>query len=73
MPAIALADPDAAGRARSAWSGRVLEGEEGIRELIATSDADLVLNGVVGAAGLGPTIVALTRASTSPSPTRRAS
>ena len=60
VPTIALAGPEAAGRARSAWSGRVLEGEDGIRELIATSDADLVLNGVVGAAGLGPTIVALT-------------
>jgi 1-deoxy-D-xylulose-5-phosphate reductoisomerase len=38
----------------------VLAGEEGIRELTATSGADLVLNGIVGAAGLGPTIVALT-------------
>jgi 1-deoxy-D-xylulose-5-phosphate reductoisomerase len=38
----------------------VLAGEEGIRELVASSDADLVLNAVVGAAGLGPTIVALT-------------
>ena len=46
-------------RARSAWDGRVLAGEEGIRELIAASGADLVLNGIVGAAGLGPTVVAL--------------
>jgi 1-deoxy-D-xylulose-5-phosphate reductoisomerase len=37
----------------------VLAGEEGIRELIVSSGADLVLNGIVGAAGLGPTIVAL--------------
>ena len=37
----------------------MLAGEEGIRELIAASGADLVLNGIVGAAGLGPTIVAL--------------
>ena len=37
----------------------MLEGEEGVRELIASSEADLVLNGIVGAAGLGPTIVAL--------------
>ncbi len=41
------------------WSGRILAGEEGIRELIATSGADLVLNGIVGTAGLGPTIVTL--------------
>ena len=37
----------------------MLDGEDGIAELIATSGADLVLNGIVGAAGLGPTIVAL--------------
>ena len=59
VPTVALADPEAASRARSAWDGRVLEGEEGIRELIAGSSADLVLNGMVGAAGLGPTVVAL--------------
>ncbi len=59
VPAIALRDGDAAARAREAWSGRVLAGEEGIRELIATSGADLVLNGIVGAAGLGSTVVAL--------------
>jgi 1-deoxy-D-xylulose-5-phosphate reductoisomerase len=60
VPAIALADADAAAAASGAWNGRVLAGEEGIRELIANSGADLVLNGMVGAAGLGPTIVALT-------------
>ncbi|MGI8462644.1 MAG: 1-deoxy-D-xylulose-5-phosphate reductoisomerase [Solirubrobacterales bacterium] len=60
VPRIALADPDAAESARNAWKGQVLAGEEGIRELVATSDADLVLNGIVGFAGLGPTIVALT-------------
>src|SRR5215218_5243655 len=60
VPAIAVADADAAAAARNAWNGRVLEDEEGVRELIATSGADLVLNGMVGSAGLGPTIVALT-------------
>jgi 1-deoxy-D-xylulose-5-phosphate reductoisomerase len=60
VPAVALADPDAAGRASDAWGGQVLAGEEGIRELILESKPDLVLNAVVGAAGLGPTIVALT-------------
>jgi len=60
VPVIALADPDAAARAREAWSGRVLAGEEGVRELVATSGADLVLNAIVGAAGLGSTVVALT-------------
>ena len=59
VPTVALADEETAERARAAWSGRVLAGEEGIRELIATSGADLVLNSIVGAAGLGSTIVAL--------------
>jgi 1-deoxy-D-xylulose-5-phosphate reductoisomerase len=60
VPTVALADQEAAERARGAWSGRVLSGEEGIRELIVSSGADLVLNSIVGAAGLGSTIVALT-------------
>ena len=59
-PAIALDGAEAAGRAAKAWGGRVLAGPEGIRELIAESEPDLVLNALVGAAGLGPTIVALT-------------
>jgi 1-deoxy-D-xylulose-5-phosphate reductoisomerase len=59
VPTIALANKDAAERARSGWSGRVLSGEEGVRELIASSEPDLVLNAIVGAAGLGSTIVAL--------------
>jgi 1-deoxy-D-xylulose-5-phosphate reductoisomerase len=59
-PAVALADPAAAEQARSQWGGRVLAGEDGIRELVSESGADLVLNAIVGAAGLGPTIVALT-------------
>ncbi len=60
VPVVALGDPEAAESARGAWNGRVLSGEEGIRELIVSSGADLILNGMVGAAGLGPTIVALT-------------
>jgi 1-deoxy-D-xylulose-5-phosphate reductoisomerase len=60
VPAIALADSDAAERARADWHGQVLAGEEGVRELIANSGADLVLNGIVGAAGLASTVVALT-------------
>ncbi len=60
VPAVAIADDESAERAASAWGGRVLAGENGIRELIAESKPDLVLNAVVGAAGLGPSIVALT-------------
>jgi 1-deoxy-D-xylulose-5-phosphate reductoisomerase len=58
---VALSDPDAAARAAEAWTeGEVLAGPEGLVELVAASDADLVLNAIVGSAGLGPTIVALT-------------
>ncbi len=60
VPTIALADQAAAAQARESWSGRVLGGEPGVTELIATSGADLVLNGIVGAAGLASTVVALT-------------
>ena len=56
---VALADDAAAEAAAPPGSGRVLAGEEGVRELIVGSGADLVLNGIVGAAGLGPTVVAL--------------
>jgi 1-deoxy-D-xylulose-5-phosphate reductoisomerase len=57
---IALADRDAGARAGEAWDGRVLAGEEGVRELIGATEPDLVLNGIVGAAGLASTVVALT-------------
>jgi 1-deoxy-D-xylulose-5-phosphate reductoisomerase len=60
VPAVALADPESAERAAAAWGGQVLAGEDGVRDLIVSSKPDLVLNAVVGAAGLGPTIVALT-------------
>ena len=59
VPVIALADTEAAAQAGGAWSGRVLAGEEGVRDLIATTEPDLVLNAIVGAAGLGSTILAL--------------
>ncbi len=58
---VALADETAADSARnSGWDGRVLSGEEGIRELVLRTEPDVVLNAIVGSAGLGPTIVALT-------------
>jgi 1-deoxy-D-xylulose-5-phosphate reductoisomerase len=58
---IALNDPDAAARAAEAWTdGDVLAGPEGLVRLVAETGADLVLNAIVGSAGLGPTIVALT-------------
>jgi len=57
---IALAAEEAAGAARrSGWGGTVRSGESGIRDLIVESRPDVVLNAIVGSAGLGPTIVAL--------------
>jgi 1-deoxy-D-xylulose-5-phosphate reductoisomerase len=60
VPVIALSSEDAAVRAKDSWSGQVLPGEEGVRELIGATEPDLVLNGIVGAAGLASTVVALT-------------
>ena len=61
VPRIALADRDAAARAGEAWTGgEVLSGTEGIASLVAESPCELVLNGIVGSAGLVPTVAALT-------------
>ena len=57
---IALSEPEAAARAAEAWpDGRVLQGAQGLVELVLETGADLVLNALVGAAGLGPTVAAL--------------
>ena len=57
---IALADPDAAARAAEAWTeGEVLSGPEGLVRLVVESGAELVLNALVGSAGLGPTVATL--------------
>ncbi len=57
---IALADGDAAARAAEAWTdGEVLTGAEGLVRLVLESGADLVLNALVGSAGLGPTVATL--------------
>jgi 1-deoxy-D-xylulose-5-phosphate reductoisomerase len=59
VPVVALDDAEAAQRAKESWNGRVVVGDDGVSELVGTSGADLVLNGIVGAAGLAPTVVAL--------------
>jgi len=57
---IALADEHAAARASEAWTeGEVLAGAEGLVRLVIESGADLVLNALVGSAGLGPTVATL--------------
>ena len=60
IDAVALADASAAARASEAWTaGRVLPGEAGIAELILESRCDVVLNAIVGFAGLGPSVATL--------------
>ncbi len=57
---IAMSDPDAAARAAEAWTGgEVLSGPEGLVRLITECECDLVLNAIVGSAGLVPTVAAL--------------
>jgi 1-deoxy-D-xylulose-5-phosphate reductoisomerase len=57
---IALVDEHAAQLAADAWpGGEVLSGAEGLVRLIVESGADLVLNALVGSAGLGPTVATL--------------
>ena len=55
---VCMTDPDAAARLDAALSGRagaprLLTGPEGLRELAALDGPDVVLNSVVGIAGLG--------------------
>jgi 1-deoxy-D-xylulose-5-phosphate reductoisomerase len=60
VASVALSDPEAAESAAGRLDeARVLAGDAGIRELVAATEPDLVLNAIVGTAGLGPTIVAL--------------
>ncbi|MGI8715045.1 MAG: 1-deoxy-D-xylulose-5-phosphate reductoisomerase [Solirubrobacteraceae bacterium] len=57
---IALADPDAAALAAEAWTdGEVLAGPRGLERLIIEAECELVLNGIVGSAGLVPTVATL--------------
>jgi 1-deoxy-D-xylulose-5-phosphate reductoisomerase len=57
---IAVANPDAAARAAEVWTeGEVLAGTEGLVNLITECGCDMVLNGIVGSAGLVPTVATL--------------
>jgi 1-deoxy-D-xylulose-5-phosphate reductoisomerase len=57
---VALTDEQSAQRAAADWpAGTVHGGSQGLVELVQESAPDLVLNAIVGSAGLGPTIVAL--------------
>jgi len=56
---IAIADEQSAELARAAWDGEVLSGPQALEHLILGAEPDLVLNAIVGAAGLAPTVVTL--------------
>jgi 1-deoxy-D-xylulose-5-phosphate reductoisomerase len=57
---IALVEPDAAARAAEAGTDvEALHGAEGLVRLVVESGAELVLNALVGSAGLGPTVATL--------------
>ena len=60
--AVAVVDSIAANEVKEALSGsgvEVLSGREGLLELASRDDVDVVLNGLVGSAGMEPTIRAL--------------
>ncbi|MCW0214956.1 MAG: 1-deoxy-D-xylulose-5-phosphate reductoisomerase [Pseudonocardia sp.] len=57
---VAVARPGAAAELREAVPGiEVLDGPDAATELTATTPADVVLNGITGSRGLGPTLAAL--------------
>ena len=61
---VCVTDPDVAGRLEGALAGRagapvLLRGAEGLRQLAAMDGPDVVLNSVVGIAGLGASLAAI--------------
>ncbi|MEU6697388.1 1-deoxy-D-xylulose-5-phosphate reductoisomerase [Pseudonocardia sp. NPDC046786] len=60
VPRVAVSSRGAAAQLRAALPGvEVLDGPEAATELVTACGADVVLNGVTGSRGLGPTLAAL--------------
>lgn len=59
--AVSMSQPEAAGEVRSRMDShtKVYEGAQGMNEMICSLDVDGVINGLVGSAGMLPTIIAL--------------
>ncbi|NOZ04309.1 MAG: 1-deoxy-D-xylulose-5-phosphate reductoisomerase [FCB group bacterium] len=60
--AVAVVDPEVARSVEKTLSGEgisVLKGREGLLELAARTDVDIMLNGLVGSAGMEPTLLAV--------------
>ena len=56
---VAVTEPAAAARAAGAFAGEVLAGPDGLLRLVREAEADVVLNAVVGAAGLAASLATL--------------
>ena len=57
---VAVSSPSAAAQVREALPGvEVLDGPDAAAELVTACGADVVLNGITGSRGLGPTLAAL--------------
>jgi len=56
---VALSDPEAARAARGRYSGELLEGPDAAARLAEDPGVDVVVNALVGSAGLSPTLAAL--------------
>jgi 1-deoxy-D-xylulose-5-phosphate reductoisomerase len=70
----AVSDPARYQELKTALAGlnvKVLAGPESLCEAAALADVDIVVNAIVGIAGLRPTLAARRRATASPLPTRR--
>ncbi|MFP5022988.1 1-deoxy-D-xylulose-5-phosphate reductoisomerase [Pseudonocardia phyllosphaerae] len=60
VPRVAVASTDAAARLRELLPGvEVLDGPAAATDLVTACGADVVLNGITGSRGLGPTLAAL--------------
>lgn len=56
---ILLTEENAFKEAKERWKGEILKGEESLLDLASLEEADIVLNALVGAVGLGATLSAL--------------
>jgi len=63
---VSLADPDAAAALREQVGSdvTVFDGKEGVLELVGAADFDIAIHGIVGAAGLEPSVAVLRKGKT---------
>jgi len=61
VPVACMWDPDSAAELRQRTRIKVLEGMDGLLEMVSDAGIDFVLNGLVGSIGCRPTLEAITR------------